>query len=168
MMNNPMERNGYKALLESGTLPKSDLDRFLKESDSSDTTFSQLLIRSGMVKESELLQIYSRSFGIPYIHLKSVSIDKSLMGKVPVKFATYYKFFPIKLIDRKLTIAVSRLFDVNLLDEIRFGLGYDIEMAFAPEKDIEDMLNRHYGLAAETVEKILNQSSNDMVYSAPS
>ena len=95
-------------------------------------------------------------------------MDKSLMGKVPVKFATYYKFFPIKLIDRKLTIAVSRLFDVNLLDEIRFGLGYDIEMAFAPEKDIEDMLNRHYGLAAETVEKILNQSSNDMVYSAPS
>ncbi|MCM8774732.1 MAG: Flp pilus assembly complex ATPase component TadA [Candidatus Omnitrophica bacterium] len=158
-MNTPIERTGYRIVAESGFISKEDLDRIYRESENSDLTFSQLLVRSGLLKESELLGLYAKHLGIPFINLKTLVIDKAILSKVPVKFAAYYKFFPMRLNDRRLTIAISKLLDVHVLDEIRFGLGYEIETVLAPEKEIEEMLNRYYGLGADTVDKILTHGS---------
>lgn len=160
-MNSPIEKTGYKVLLDSGAVSKDILDRIYRESENSELSFSQNLVKSDALKELDLLTIYANGFGIPYLNLKSAQVEKSVFDKVPVKFATYYKFFPIRLQNRRLTIAVSRLIDVHLLDEIRFGLGYEIELVFSLERDIEDGLKQHYGLAADTVERILNQSAGD-------
>ncbi|MBI3306480.1 MAG: Flp pilus assembly complex ATPase component TadA [Candidatus Omnitrophica bacterium] len=157
-MNTPMEKTGYKILLESGSVPKAELDRVFQEAEASESSFSQLLVKLGLIKEQEMLKIYSKSLGVPHVNLKTVSIDPAVLGKVPIKFPTYYKFFPVKLQNRKLTIAISKLMDVNTIDEIRFSLGYEIDTVLALEKDIEEMINRHYGLAADTVEKILTQA----------
>src|SRR6185436_16849765 len=103
-MNNPMEKNGYKILVESGLVPKAQLEKIFRESEVSDASFSQLLVKSGLLKESEMLDTYSKSLGISTINLKAAAFDKKILEKVPVKFASYYKFFPIKLHNRKLTI----------------------------------------------------------------
>ncbi|MBI3306645.1 MAG: Flp pilus assembly complex ATPase component TadA [Candidatus Omnitrophica bacterium] len=152
-----MEKTGYKILLQSGSVAKEDLDRVFQESESSENSFSELLVQWGVIKENQMLELYSKNLGIPIINLKTASVDPAVLAKVPIKFPTYYKFFPVKLQNRKLTIAVSKLMEVHTVDEIRFGLGYEIETVFALGKDIEEMINRHYGLAADTVEKILTQ-----------
>lgn len=156
-----MEKTAYKILLESGTVSKKDLDRVFQESESSENSFSQLLVKLGMIKEHDMLELYSKGLGTPFVNLKTIPADTAVLSKVPVKFPSYYKFFPVKLKNRKLTIAVSKLMDVNTIDEIRFSLGYEIDAIFALEKDIEEMTNRHYGLAADTVEKILTQENSD-------
>lgn len=157
-MNSRSDKTAYKIISESGQVAQELLERLWKESEASNKSFFQILLKTGALSETKILEIFSQKTGTPCVNLKGLVLDKGLFSKVPIKFAWYYKFFPFKLQDGKLSIAVSQLLDVTVVDEIRFGLGFEIETAFAPEKDIEEMLKRHYGLAAETLDKILTQT----------
>lgn len=157
-MNTRLEKKAFQILLDAKKLPSADLERVFKEAETSKQSFSQLLVKQSLIKESELLQLYSESLGIPYVSLRDLKVDPEVFEKVPVKFAWYYLFFPFARKNNKLSIAVSRLVDVNFLDEVRFGLGMDVETVLAPETEIEEMLRKHYGLGADTVDKILAQN----------
>lgn len=157
-MNTRLERKAYQILLDAKRLPDTDLERIFKDAENSKLSFSQLLVKQGLIKESDLLKIYSEALGIPFISLRDVKVEREVIENVPVKFAWYYLFFPFARKNNKFTIAVSRLVDVNFLDEVRFGLGADVETVLATENEIEEMLRKHYGLGADTVDKILTQS----------
>ncbi len=160
-MNSRIEKACYQIILNSGSIPKEELDRIFLRSENSKSSFSELVVQSGLLTEFEMLNIFSKSLGTPVIDLKKVLVDKAMLEKVPIKFAWYYKFFPVKLQEKRLTIAISRLIDVHILDEIRLGLGFEIDIALAKEKEIEEMLKRYYGLGAETVDRILSQSPGE-------
>jgi len=145
----------YKALVNKKTINRSVLDTALQEIENSDQTLAAYLIKQGLVREDEILESFSEKLKIPVVNLKSIPIEKSVIEKVPVKFTGYYKFMPMKIEGRKLTIATPFPLDVKTQDEIRMSLGYQIDAALAREADILEMLKRHYGLGAETIEKIL-------------
>lgn len=155
MKSQNQNKAAYKLLLNSGQVPKEQLDQAWKEAEASNLSFTQALVKLPNIKEAEVLDLYAKATGTPRVALKELPFDKAIMAKVPIKVAWYYKFFPYKLDNDKLSIAVSQLLDISTLDEIRFGIGLEIQPALAPEKDIEDMLKKHYGLAADTVNKIL-------------
>ena len=157
-MINRLEKRGYQLLADSGRVPKEHLDRIFKESESAQESFSQLLVREGLIEEKEILKLYAKEFGHPFVSLKKIKISGPAVQKVPVKFAWYYRFFPYSFEGGKLQIAVSRPVDVNFIDEVRFGLGIEVEVAFARDQEIEEMLQKHYGVASDTLDKILTQS----------
>src|SRR3989338_207369 len=158
-MNNRMEKACFNILVSSGNIAREKLEEVYNEAENSKFSFTELIVQKGVLKEPELLKIYSKNLGIPYLSLKVLTVEQAVIDKIPVKFAWYYKFFPIQLTERKLTIALSRLLDVNALDEIRLGLGLDIDFVFAASFDIEEMLKKYYGLGATTVEKILSEDT---------
>jgi len=149
------DKTSFKTLLSTGRVPKEALEKAFREAEQNSSPFLRVVINSGLLKEEEVLDIFSKSTGRPVINLKNTPPDPAVFQHVPVKFASYYKFFPIHQKNGKLLIAVSRIPDIHTLDEMRFALGADIELSFALEKDIEEMILKHYGLAAETVDKIL-------------
>ncbi len=159
-MNLQSGKNAYKILLESGAVTKDDLDHARKEAETTKSSFCEALVKSNVLKESTLLEIFTRSTGVPPVQLKDIHLDKSIFEKVPVKLAWYYRFFPFKMEQGKLWVAVSEILDIHTLDEIRFGLGLEIELALAPQKEIEEMLKKYYGIGAVTLDKIITQSAD--------
>ena len=147
-----------KILIESNLAKKAEIDSALKEADKASQSLASVLIKSGMVAEEKILVLLSEKLNVPYVNLKSISINKSAIEKVPLKFTSYYKFVPIKLENNILTIAVSYPLDIKTQDEIKVYLGFQIEMVLAAESDILEMLKVHYGLAADTVEKIISKT----------
>ena len=152
------DRASYKILLSSGAVPQGALEEIFKKAEHSGQPFLHLVREAGLLKEDALLEILSKATGCPVISLKKITPDVSIFKRVPVKFASYYKFFPVRLEGEKLLIASSRVLDIHTLDEVRFALGFDIEVCFAPEQEIAEMLQRHYGLAADTVERIISET----------
>ena len=57
------------------------------------------------------------------VSLKTLTPDPMVFDHVPVKFASYYHFFPIRAEKSKLLIATSRIFDINTLDELARAVG---------------------------------------------
>lgn len=152
------DKLAFKALMNSGVASQEALERAFKESEQSGRSFVQVVQDVGLLQEEAILEVFAKALGRPVVNLKTAPPDPEVFQQVPVKFASYYKFFPIRRKGGKLLIATSRILDIHALDEIRFALGSEIEICFASERDIDEMLKRYYGLAADMVDKILAET----------
>ena len=148
-----------RVLVDNGLIKKTAVDTILKKIAVSGEGFVSALVKRKVASEERILNILAKELRVPYVNLKKSSIEKSIIEKVPVKFAGYYKFMPIKIEGRTLTVACSEPLDVTIQDNIRTSLGYEIESVLARESDILEAFKKYYGLGAETVEKILAQAS---------
>ena len=152
------DKIAFKILMSSGEVSQEALEKAFREAEQTGRPFVKVVQDAGILQEEAILDIFSKSLGRPVVNLKTAPPDPAVFQHVPVKFAAYYKFFPIRQKGGKLLIATAGILDVHALDEIRFALGSEIEICFALEKDIEEMLKKYYGLAAETVDKILSET----------
>jgi len=143
-----------EALIEKGLLIKETLGPLLKEIDISGESLQQILVKRKVCLEKDILNILAQKLKLACLNLKEISIDKSVLDKVPLKIASYYRFIPIGIKDRVLTIAVSSPLDIKTQDEIRTHLGFDIEMVLACSDDILESLKKYYGFAADTLRDI--------------
>jgi type II secretory ATPase GspE/PulE/Tfp pilus assembly ATPase PilB-like protein len=144
-----------KALVEKNLIDKGNMQAFLQEAEQSTQPLSAIVVQRGVVAEDTVLQILAQKLALHYVPVKELSIDKAVIQKVPFKIASYYKFLPIKLENKVLTIAVSYPLDIKTQDEIRTHLGFQIEMALSCQNDIMEMMKVHYGLAADTIQEIM-------------
>jgi type II secretory ATPase GspE/PulE/Tfp pilus assembly ATPase PilB-like protein len=147
----------YEALIKSGRFTQESLEPFLKEAQTTSTPLAAILIKRAILSEKDVLQVLAQELRLTYLELKAISVDKSVINKIPPKIAYYYKFLPIKITDRTLTIAVSYPLDIKIQDEIRTQLGYDLEIVLSLSSEIVDGLRKYYSVAAETLEKIASQ-----------
>ena len=150
-----------EALVEKGLLTKKDSESLLKEIGASGSSLQQVLVKRGLLPERDILNILAEKLKLTCLDLKSMSIAKPVIEKVPLKIASYYKFIPVEIKDRLLTIAVSFPLDIKTQDDIRTQLGLDIAMVFSCEDDILEALKKYYGLVADTLGKISSAVSKD-------
>jgi len=150
-----------EVLIEKGLLAKKDAEAMLKEIETSASSLQQLLIKRSLFPEKDILNILAQELKLSCINLKELSVAKSVLDKIPLKIASYYKFIPVEIKDRVLTIAVSSPLDIKTQDEIRTQLGLDIVVVLACQEDILESLKKYYGLVADTLEKISSAVSRD-------
>ncbi|MFH0918333.1 MAG: ATPase, T2SS/T4P/T4SS family [Candidatus Omnitrophota bacterium] len=146
-------------LIEKKLITRESAGELLQEADRPSQDLRQVLIKRNLFSEKQLLEVLAEKLQLGCVNLKELSIDKSIISKVPLKIASYYKFIPLALKGRTLTIAVAYPLDIQTLDEIRTQLGLDLEMSLACSADVLDDLKKYYGLAADTLEKISSLAS---------
>ena len=144
-----------KSLIEKGLLTPETLDPIVMKAAESSGGLASLLVKRGLISEEVVLEILSAQFQLTRIDLAKTVIEKAAIEKVPLKFAEYYHFVPVRLQNRKLTIAVSSPYDVRTQDEIRTHTGCEIQMMLARGEEVSEAIKRYYGLGAGTIEKIL-------------
>ncbi len=146
-------------LTKSGLLSDEVLKKFTDATKSSPESLSDYLIRLKLLSHAQILSALSSILKIETIDLKNTLLDKTVIDRVPVKFAWYYKFMPVRIENRSLVIAVATPMDVKIQDEIRVNLGLEPKIVLALESDIVESFKRYYGLAAETIDRILTKES---------
>ena len=156
-----------KALTERGYLSPETLDPVVMKAAQTTGGLASLLVKRGLVSEEIVLEILSEHFKLPKIDLAKTEIDPSLVQRVPLKFAEYYRFVPVKLENRSLTIAVTSPLDLRLQDEVRTQLGFEIQMVLARQEDISEAIKRWYGLGAGTIEKMATEKRESKAELAP-
>lgn len=147
-----------KALVQNSLVSKDVLDPLAREASRSEATLLSLLVSRDLVAEETCLKVLADALGLEYVDLAHASFSKQVLEKVPVKIASYYKFFPFKIQDRVLTVAVFSPLDVKTEDEIRAQLGFEIKTVLACQEDVVKMLKTHYGVGAETIGRILESA----------
>jgi Type II secretory pathway, ATPase PulE/Tfp pilus assembly pathway, ATPase PilB len=157
-MNKKIDIALSEILIAKGLITKEALAPIMQEADSSGQGLQPILIKNGLFSAKEILGLFGEKFNLTCVDLKAIQIAKAVTDKVPAKIASYYGFMPVDMTGRVLTVAAPYPLDVKTQDEIRAQLGYDVKVALAPLNDIADALNKFYGLASETLEKIVSQS----------
>lgn len=140
-------------------LDQENIQRCFLEAKNRHASPVRLIAECSHSQEAELLKVIAQQFNIEYLELKNLSVEKNLIKKIPVKIASYYKFVPVILQNRLLTIASAYPLSVKMQDEIRTHLGYNLKTVLSCEEDVNEMLKKYYGLGAATVEKIMAQKT---------
>ncbi len=142
-------------LIEEGLITPEQLEQCLREKKKSGKFVCQIITDMGFSPEEKILKILSRQLQIPYVKIKEKRIDKSVLQKVPAKFAIHYKLMPIDFKDEVLSVAVTDPLDVHTLDDVRLLLGCEVSACLAGEKDILESIKKYYGIGADTIENII-------------
>jgi len=156
-------------LVKGGLLTQVQADQSLAGAQSSGEPFHSYLIHQNIVAERQVLEKLSMIHQLAFVDLKVLTIEKVVIDKIPIRFTTYFKFMPIKIEGRILTVATANPLDIKFQDEIRVHLGLEPKVVLAREADITEALNKYYGLAADTLERLSkdNKKSGTVSEEAP-
>jgi general secretion pathway protein E len=147
-----------RVLLEEGLLTEERLEEARTLSAEGYRPLFDVLIDQGFVREEPLLRVLARMGGLEFVALRDVTVASSALRAVSPKFAMHYGVLPVKFQGSTLTIAVSNPYDMAPVEDLQTNLGLQVERVLARRGDIAAALQRHYGVGAETVERILAES----------
>jgi len=147
-------------LVSKGYISQEQLDMALKEARKTGEIIGKVLLRLKFITQEQLLEALSEQLGLKfYPTLKDVYVAPEVINVIPVKFVLHYKFMPLKIKDKVLTIAISNPWEVWPMEDLKLHYGYDVERVLAPDKEIVALIKRYYGMGAETIDKIITDDT---------
>ncbi len=142
-------------LLREGLINQGQLEKALKQQTKTNESIGHTLIGLGYIHEENFLSCLSKHLGIPYTKISNVEILPGVLKKVPVKFASRYKIFPLKIEKKSITVAMADPLDVRIQDDLRFLTDLKPIPVIASEKDIVRAIRHYYGIGAETIDEMV-------------
>lgn len=148
-------------LIKKGVISQGQLDVALREHGRTGELLGRALVRLGFITEEQLLMMLAEQLAIQFIpSLKNKAIPEDVIKAVPARFVWHYKFMPISLKGNLLTIAISNPLDVWPTEDIKFHLGFEVEVVLAVENEIMEAVKKYYGMGAAIVEGILDKKED--------
>ncbi|MEK7849452.1 MAG: ATPase, T2SS/T4P/T4SS family [Candidatus Omnitrophota bacterium] len=146
-------------LIKKGVVTQAQLEVALREHNKTGELLGKSLVRLGFISEEQLLMTLAEQLSIQFIpSLKDKAVPNQVIKAVPARFVWHYKFMPLALRGDLLTIAISNPLDVWPTEDIKFHLGFEVEVVLAIETEIMAAIKTYYGLGAAIVEGILDKA----------
>ncbi|MBM3580266.1 MAG: secretion system protein E, partial [Alphaproteobacteria bacterium] len=157
-------------LLEKKVISDDQLQIALKECEriNSAKTVGAILVEMGFISEGALGEVLNESSTTKKFDIKSTLIDARLVKKIPKDFATRNKLIPISFSDDSVTIAMSDVFDIVAIDQIRrfFPPNFRIDPIYAPESDLIIAIDQYYGyeMSIDGISKEMEKGGANKTY----
>ncbi|MBF0503701.1 MAG: Flp pilus assembly complex ATPase component TadA [Candidatus Omnitrophica bacterium] len=121
----------------------------------------ELLLKKGVISPEQLKQALEEqkmTGQIDFISLKAITVSPQVLGRLPAKAVNHYKVFPVKYENGTLTVAMRNPWEVSVIDDLSMVAQTPIQPILAAEKDIIEAIREHYGLGAETIERMMSDA----------
>lgn len=137
-------------LVAAGKLTERDLERALIAQQEMGDLLGRVLVRLGLVSESDLIEQLAAQLEIPRIGPSDFPADEPLiLDELSTDFLLQNQLVPLKLEGQRLYVAMALPQDDYVRKALRLATGLDIQPCIASETDIEAALKRLYILAEE-------------------
>jgi len=136
-------------LIQQGLITLDQLRIGLTQQKQEKIPIGRQLVKLGFVSEAVIRDLMARTIGQESIDLSQVVADAEALKLIPQEFARRYRMLPIAYdAERKvLMVAVSEIFNLVALDQLRANLGAQIEIKtmLAGEAQLEESIDHFYG-----------------------
>lgn len=147
-------------LIQKGLITSQQLEIAMAQAREKGEVIGKTLIRLNFCTEKQLLEVLGEQLVLPfYPTLKNIDIPQEVIDLVPVKYVWHYKFMPLEITGKILTIAISDPLAIWSMEDLKLHLGYDIDRVLAVEEEILSAIRRYYGFGADTVDRILEKDT---------
>jgi type IV pilus assembly protein PilB len=149
-------------LIDLGLIDEQQLATMLEEQASRG---GELLGRVGVslsfYTEEQLGEALAEQWGTTFVTLYDRTIPTDVIRLVSEPMAQLYRVVPLELTGNRLTIASSEPQKIQIADELRVFLGYDIHVAVATEPEISKVIEKFYAAETESVESLVDTLESD-------
>jgi type II secretory ATPase GspE/PulE/Tfp pilus assembly ATPase PilB-like protein len=142
-------------LIEEGVLSAEQFERAVRLARERNESLVRTLVRQGVASEDRILRVVARHQGLAFAVLREMRLDAGAVASLSARFVSHYKVMPVKFDGGVLSLAVSNPFDMAAVEDIESSRGLRVERMLACEADIVEAIRAHYGVGADTVERIL-------------
>ena len=143
-------------LVKAGKINEDQLSEALQEQITSSDYLGNLLIQKGYLDEVDRNHILSHQLKVPYIDLRTFTIDLEAIKLVSEKIIREFKALPLFELQGTLNIALSDPLDSAPINAIREVTGLKVEPIIVTTLDLENAIDLHYGMS-----KFVNSISDE-------
>ena len=112
--------------------------------------------------EDAFLQKLALALNWPYLDLAKLKVPAEARNRISTKVAFQHSVLPTLVADGAVQVAVSNPFDTAMLNAVRFDAHGPVQFALAPRIEIEKALKNFYGVGAETLGELEEESPLDL------
>jgi type II secretory ATPase GspE/PulE/Tfp pilus assembly ATPase PilB-like protein len=146
-----------RLLIDGGLLSEERFAEAQRMGRETSTPLPDVLVKNRFVSERDLMPVLADQYGLEFVSLRTMFIDPLATKSISAKFACHYRIMPIDLTDGVIKVALSDPLDMSAVEDIETTMGYRVTRALACRSDIAEAVRRHYGVGADTVERILDE-----------
>jgi len=148
-------------LIQNKAATSAQVDEALRKKEGKER-LGQTLVRLGFSKEEDVLRALSEQTRIPYLDLTTIDIDPTLSNPGSMKTIFRHKVLPIDRSNGSMRVALSDPLDLEVLDDLRLLLKAKIQPVIARPSEIDRLLKKHYGVAADEVHRMVDAARGDV------
>src|ERR1051325_8666608 len=152
----PPKRLGER-LLEAGYLSQTQLDLALREQKRRGGLIGQIFVGLGFVSQEVISAFVAKESETKVVNVNRCVIDKAVLQLVPFDTARRLKALPLSHANGTLTVALADPCDVVAIDTLQQLTGLSVEVVSAPDRDILNTIELHYG-TGESIEQSIEQA----------
>jgi len=133
-------------LIEQGKITAGQLEEALKYQVIFGGKLGTNLLEMGFLEEEDIARILSKKLGVPFMESAShfASIPEEVIALIPRELAVKHQVVPVKLENRKLSLAMLDPSDLKAIDELSFRTGFIIRPMVTPEVRLLGALEKYY------------------------
>jgi len=130
-------------LLKAEIITEEQLKQAQGEQKLKGTHLRSVLIDMGFLSEDDLLDFLHKRYGLPSINLAEMELDPKLVGLIGEEFMQKNQVVPVRRSGSTLYLAMVDPFNVSVIDDIKFRIGYQIQAMVSSETDIKTAIGKY-------------------------
>ena len=152
-----------QVMIDHGFITPEQLDILLeKQKEHRHELIGQLAISMGLITDEQLVEVLADHLNVPAYNLAETDIRAEVIGIITPTQADVYKIIPVSLEGNVLTVVMAQPQQLQVVDELRTQLGYDIRPAVASESDINKAYAKYYEAATtDSMDQLLVDIEQD-------
>ena len=149
-------------LTDLGLIDEEQLEEMLSEQEArGGELLGRVGASLGFFSDEQLGEALAEQWNTVFVTLYDKQITHSLVDIISKTMAEMYRVVPLELTDNQLTIATADPQKIQIADELRVFLGYEIHVVVATDAEIDKAIEQFYSGEVDTVESIVEEMEDD-------
>ena len=152
-----------RVLTKMGKITRDQAQEALELQKKKRAPVGQLLVELGYCTHDDINFALAAQAGMNVVDLDELELKEEVLKLVPAEMANAYHVLPITHDPEtnKLTVALKSADNFRALDDLRLLMGFKVEAVVAPAKQIDTLIDRHYGEDDESLASLVAGLSED-------
>ncbi len=149
-------------LVDLGFIDETQLEMLLEEQreSRSNELLGEIAMSLNLVTDDQLAQALAEQWNLQVFSVMEVDIPKETLQHVSDAMAQLYRVIPVVFKDNTLVVATAQPQKLQVMDEMRNFLGFEIRPVVTTEREIDDALNKYYH-SGESIGDLIDQIQSD-------
>jgi len=149
-------------LADLGLIDEEQLQEMLTEQEArGGELLGRVGVSLGFFSDEQLGEALAEQWNTVFVTLYDKQITHSLVDIISKTMAEMYRVVPLTLEDNQLTIATADPQKIQIADELRVFLGYEIHVVVATDAEIDKAIETFYSGEVDNVESIVEELEED-------
>ena len=156
------KQNLGEILKQYGLVDDQQLEEASHIASGSSRSLGEVLVDLEYASQNDVAKALATQFDMEFVDLDQPNvIDKSNLEMIPVDLMKKYQILPLGKNGEKLKVLVHDPMDLALIDDLRFRLGSDIELALGARGKIKEYLDNMLSETRASIDETVRQLTID-------